>query len=255
MKKSLSICTYVFISLLMLSLPLQAQKLTKTQIATLNSQLDALNSYISDQQTVNARLKRLLGERAQPVQVTQEKKKLKTKSDYETEMNRLNKQLEELQAECTDLKERLANKKAPQKNENVNKKQPMTIKGNIKLINMMDNKTPITDEEVVYYGLFADRARAEKVEKKVQHIVDIANTAESDSLFQILQQQEHLVGKTSKVTRSFEETVMPGMVILFVTPLDYFTKMLEIREGVTEYKDIELRVSRLKESFIKGEEK
>lgn len=129
--------------------------------------------------------------------------------------------------------------------------EPMHIKGNIKLLNKKDN-TVVKGNERLWYGMYASREVAEKVQREVDRIANIEDVLQRESAFTALQKKEKLLGKTSATTRSFDENVMPGMALLFVTVLEYGTVVVEVKPGVTEYKDVVLSVQRISEVDVQG---
>ncbi len=128
----------------------------------------------------------------------------------------------------------------------------MLVKGNVQLFNKVDT-TVITDNERVGYGIFENKERAEAVQREFQRIEERYNDdfVVMDEKYIELLKRENIKSWTSAKTRIFEANVLPGMAILFVSS-DYTTTILEIQEGVTEYKDITLKVNRLKETVKIG---
>ena len=129
--------------------------------------------------------------------------------------------------------------------------EPMEIKGNIKLLNKTDN-TVIKANERLWYGMFSSREVAERVQKEVDRIAAIEDIIDREDQFKKLQKKEKLIIKTSASTRSFSEKCVAGMALLFVTTMEYATTILEIREGVAEYKDVVVSVQRTGEVVSTG---
>ena len=132
-----------------------------------------------------------------------------------------------------------------------NAQEVMQVKGNIKLLNKTDN-TVIKTNERLWYGMYASKEVAEKVQKEVERIASIEDIIEREDKFKALQKREKLLGKTSASSRSFSENLPSGTALLFVTVLEYATTVLEIRNGVSEYKDVVVSVQRTGEVISTG---
>jgi hypothetical protein len=127
----------------------------------------------------------------------------------------------------------------------------MRIKGNIKLMNKTDNKE-IKVNERLWYGMFSDHEVAEKARAEIEALDKIEDIVEKEKQFKAIQKKHKILGKTSASTRSFDENVMSGMSLLFVTTLEYATTIVDIRKGVTEYKDVVVSVQRTGEVIHVG---
>lgn len=118
----------------------------------------------------------------------------------------------------------------------------MQVKGNIKFINESNEKVKAPGR--IFYSAL-NRNAAHEAANKFKEAFKIADDAQKIMKVDALIEEYGIRGKSTN--GSFRRNVLPDMSIIFVNDEDEDVLVLDIVKGQTQYKDIVMKVKRIKE--------